>query len=204
MTGNRRGVFRWRGVVSALVLMPVCTAAAFSPPWFGEGTWLDVLADLVAWLLLAAGIFLRLWATLYIGGRKSIELVTAGPYSLCRHPLYVASFLILVSLATFLLSISVFVAACLLAVVYAIVIVPSEERHAQECFGDDYRRYKLATGRFLPRKLHLEPPGKLEIKVAAFLREYARTFGLIALGAAIDLLAYCRTQPWWPALFHLP
>lgn len=204
MTGNGRGVFCWRGAVSALVLLPVCAAAAFSRPWVREGAWADVLADFMAWLLLAAGIFLRLWATLYIGGRKSIELVTEGPYALCRHPLYVASFLILVSLAVFLLSASVLMAACLLALVYALVVVPSEERHAQKCFGDAYCTYSAATPRFVPRKLRIARPGKLEIKVGAFLREYARTFGLIALGAAIDLLAYCRTQPWWPAPFQLP
>lgn len=199
-----RGVFRWRGVVSALVLLPVCAAAVFSPPWVGEGAWYDVLGDFVAWIVLGTGIFLRLWATLYIGGRKSVALVKTGPYALIRHPLYVASFLILVSLASFLLSASVLAAAGLLAIVYAFVVVPSEERHALTCFGDEYRAFMTATPRFLPRTLRIAPPGVIEIKVGAFLREYARTFGLIALGAAIDLLAYCRTQPWWPTPFHLP
>lgn len=199
-----RGIFRWRGIVSALVLLPICTAAILSPPWVGEGAWYDVLGDLLAWIVLGAGIFLRLWATLYIGGRKSVELVTTGPYALCRHPLYVASLLILVSLAIFLLSASVLAAAGLLAILYAGFVVPSEERHALACFGDEYRAFMLVTPRFLPRTLRIAPPGVINIKVGAFLREYARTFGLIALGAAIDLLAYCRTQPWWPTAFHLP
>ncbi|MCG3127436.1 MAG: hypothetical protein CHACPFDD_02296 [Phycisphaerae bacterium] len=204
MTRSGRGAFRWRGVVSALVLLPVCTLAVFSPPWVGEGTWYDVLGDFVAWIVLGAGVFLRLWATLYVGGRKSVELVTTGPYALCRHPLYVASLLILVSLAIFLLSATVLAAAGLLATVYAFVVVPSEERHALNCFGDEYRGYTAATPRFIPKTLRIAPPGVIETKVGAFLREYARTFGLIALGAAIDLLAYCRTQPWWPTPFHLP
>lgn len=204
LAGIGRGVFRLRGGVSALVLLPVCTVAVFSSPWVGEGAWYDVLGDFVAWIVLGAGIFLRLWATLYIGGRKSLELVTTGPYALCRHPLYVASFLILVSLAVFLLSASVVAAAGLLATVYAFVVVPSEERHALDCFGAEYREYMAATPRFLPRTLRISPPGVIEIKVGAFLRESARTFGLIALGAAIDLLAYCRTQPWWPTPFGLP
>ena len=37
------------------------------------------------------GIVGRLWSTLYIGGRKSAEVVTGGPYSMTRNPLYVFS-----------------------------------------------------------------------------------------------------------------
>ncbi|MGU9537294.1 methyltransferase family protein, partial [Proteus mirabilis] len=33
----------------------------------------------------------RAWCALYIGGRKKQEIVTSGPYSLCRNPLYVFS-----------------------------------------------------------------------------------------------------------------
>jgi protein-S-isoprenylcysteine O-methyltransferase Ste14 len=43
------------------------------------------------------GATLRLWSTLYIGGRKRVVLVSDGPYSLCRNPLYVGTFLIALS-----------------------------------------------------------------------------------------------------------
>ncbi len=33
----------------------------------------------------------RAWVLLYIGGRKNSELVTYGPYSITRNPLYVFS-----------------------------------------------------------------------------------------------------------------
>ncbi|HEY9212134.1 MAG TPA: isoprenylcysteine carboxylmethyltransferase family protein, partial [Ancylobacter sp.] len=38
--------------------------------------------------LIMAAVIGRLWATLYIGGRKNASLVTAGPYSITRNPLY--------------------------------------------------------------------------------------------------------------------
>ena len=49
-------------------------------------------------LLEAFGLFLltvcsigRLWALLYISGHKTYEIITDGPYSIVRHPLYLFS-----------------------------------------------------------------------------------------------------------------
>lgn len=41
--------------------------------------------------LIGVAILGRLWCTLYIGGRKSEEIVSSGPYSVSRNPLYVFS-----------------------------------------------------------------------------------------------------------------
>lgn len=203
MTLDERA-FLWRGWISALIVLPAIVLASLSRPWTGEGTWSDVGADFLAWLVLGGGVFLRLWATLYIGGRKSLALVTGGPYAVCRHPLYVASFLIILSLALYMQSLTILASALLLALVYSALIVPSEERHVAACFGDAYREYCRATPRFRPRFHALERPGVIEIKVGAFLREYARVYAFIALGAAAEFLAYCRGQSWWPVLFRLP
>jgi protein-S-isoprenylcysteine O-methyltransferase Ste14 len=200
----RERLFRWRGTISAWVLLPVSLAVAFSRPCVAEGTWPSVAVSLVAWLLLGGGVFIRLWATLYIGGRKSTTLVTTGPYAVCRHPLYWASFLIALSLAAFMVSPSILAAVIALGFAYALAVIPSEERHAIACFGDAYRAYMHKTPGLLPHWRAIERPGKIEIKVAEFLRECARDLGLIALGAGTSLLAHCRALPAWPAWFHIP
>lgn len=197
-------VFLRRGWISASILVPIVALAVFSRPHSGEGDWGDIITDFLAWLVLGAGVFLRLWATLYIGGRKSTSLVRDGPYALCRHPLYVASFLIVASLALYLQSLTILAGVMLTALVYAVILIPSEERHLLACLGDVYRDYCRAVPRLLPRWRTPERPGIIEVKVGEFLREYARTFGLIALGAAAEFLAYVRAQAWWPTVFHLP
>ncbi len=196
-------IFKWRGWLSAAVLLPAIVLACLSEPPEAEGDLGDVLFDFFGWLVLGAGIFMRLWSTLYIGGHKSMSLVTEGPYAICRHPLYVGSFLIVLSLAIFMESPIVAAATLLVAVFYAFVILPSEERHAAECFGEAYARYCSVTGRFWPRSLALGRPGRVEVKMGEFLREFGRTYGFITIGAAAEVLAYFRQFPWWPRFFHL-
>ncbi len=106
----RDTLFLRRGWISTAILLPAVLLACLSRPWNAEGGWRDMVTDFLGWLVLGGGVFVRLWATLYIGGRKSVALVTAGPYAMCRHPLYVASFLIVASLSLYLQSLTIFAA----------------------------------------------------------------------------------------------
>ncbi len=79
------------------------------------------------------------------------RLVSAGPFSVVRHPAYLAHILILagVFLITgytgtgFLALFDILISYC--------VIIPLEERELEERFGDDYREYKRRVPKFLPR-----------------------------------------------------
>lgn len=58
------------------------------------------IAPLAGTILFFMGVILvaiasigRIWCSLYVGGFKANTLITAGPYSLCRNPLYFFSFI---------------------------------------------------------------------------------------------------------------
>jgi protein-S-isoprenylcysteine O-methyltransferase Ste14 len=189
--------------MSAAILLPALAAACLSTPIWKEGTMADTGMDSAGWCLLAVGLFLRLWATLYIGGKKNMSFVTDGPYAMCRHPLYLGSFFIVLSLALFLQSVIMLAAAAAVAVLHVAIIIPSEERHLLQSFGEAYRTYAQQTPRLVPRLGKLRRPGMIEIKVAELLREAGRAFGCLMIGAGTELVAECRSQPWWPVLFHL-
>jgi len=55
------------------------------------GSWPGILMLAAGILLAGVGALGRLWCSLYIGGRKTHELVSAGPYGWCRNPLYLFS-----------------------------------------------------------------------------------------------------------------
>jgi len=107
-------------------------------------------AELIGFSLIAVGVIGRLWATIHVAGRKSWQLVTTGPYSLCRHPLYFFGFVLglgIVSAFENLLLLIPFVAFYLGC--YGISMV-KEERALAGRFGSDYESYRKRVPRFVP------------------------------------------------------
>jgi protein-S-isoprenylcysteine O-methyltransferase Ste14 len=70
--------------------------------------------------LIALCILGRAWCTLYIGGRKTNELVELGPYSVSRNPLYLFSFVGIAGLG--LQSGSVVISALLAVIAFAVFL----------------------------------------------------------------------------------
>lgn len=90
--------------------------------------------------------------------RAEHTLVTAGPYRWVRHPFYVTGFLMFVGMS--LVMASWFVALVGVTALSLLALrTPIEERKLLERFGDDYRRYMAATGRFWPRLFAIDMRG---------------------------------------------
>src|ERR1051326_5514051 len=196
--------FRWRGWFGAVLLVPAVVITMLSAPPASEASWLDLIADTFGWSLFLAGAALRLWATLYIGARKRQVVVSDGPYSVCRNPLYLGSFLIALSIGLFMESLVCTAAVLVAGAAYAFVTIPAEERVLRYRLGDEYVRYSERVPRFWPRFSQFQTPEVIEVKVKGLKLECARAVRWIWLPLLLEALAYLRVQPWWPHLFSLP
>lgn len=192
--------FRHRGWIGIIFLLPafVITIMSAAPPI--EDSWLDLIADTLGWVVFVAGAGLRLWSTLYIGARKRSTLVSEGPYSICRNPLYVGSFLIAFSIGLFLESLTFLGGVVLSAVAYAVFTIPQEERALQETLGEEYRLYCERVPRFWPRWSQFHTPEVIEVKVKGLKLECARAARWIWVPVILEIIAFLRVQPWWPHL----
>jgi protein-S-isoprenylcysteine O-methyltransferase Ste14 len=153
-----------------------------------------------AWLLLVAGVVLRIWAAASL--EKNSFTRPHGPYLAVRHPLYLGT--ILISLAFFLSTGLVLAGTVLWAGLVASVFLPvvrKEERELSAWFPGTYPAYIRRVPRLVPDFLafakSLSPSG-----VSA--GRAGRNFGLRALwfiplvpslGLLLGIL-----QRWWPAL----
>lgn len=100
--------------------------------------------------LILVGIGGRLWSILYIGERKSAEVVQTGPYSIMRNPLYFFSTVAAAGVGAQTGSIIIAVATMVLCAIAFHVVALREERYLKANLGAAYVDYAQRVPRFFP------------------------------------------------------
>lgn len=101
-------------------------------------------------MLILIGIGGRLWSTLYIGGRKSAEVVQTGPYSIMRNPLYFFSTVAVAGVGAQVGSVVFAVSFAILCWAAFTVVTLREEAFLAAKLGQRYLDYKARVPRFFP------------------------------------------------------
>ena len=104
-------------------------------------------------VLIMIGIFGRLWSILYIGGRKSAEVVSAGPYSITRNPLYLFSSIAAIGAGAQTGSLWIAIGFGALCALVFHVVIRREEGFLGARLGAAYRDYLGRVPRFFPNPL---------------------------------------------------
>ena len=74
--------------------------------------------SILGFVLVVFGSFGRIWASLYIEGNKTKNLVTSGPFSMVRNPLYFFSLIMLLGFSLALKAIYLPLALLLICLLY--------------------------------------------------------------------------------------
>lgn len=141
---------RKRLVIARTLTLGVAAAAVISSNGYAEDSALTLALEAGALILLLVAAMGRLWSAAFVAGKKSRVLVTDGPYSLVRNPLYFFSFLGFVGAGLALESVTL---ALLLGGIFFLTHWPTiiyEERRLRELFGEAFDEYKRRVPRFIP------------------------------------------------------
>jgi len=131
-----------------------------------------VLVEFLAFILILLATFGRLWSLTYISGNKSQNLITSGPYSLMRNPLYFFSLVGAVGLGVVSKSVFIFSAILLAFATYYPLVVRAEEEHLERIHADELRRYKAAVPAFFPRFSNYREEPSLVVDARRLRRSY--------------------------------
>jgi len=142
---------RWRLWALRILVVAVVVLILIAEPVWRSVSLIHKSIQFSGLALLIAAMLGRLWATLYIGGRKNISLMTSGPYSITRNPLYVFS--TMGSIGAGLMFGSLLLAG-LLGLGVGIVLYATARGEAvllRRHFGSAYRHYASRVPLFWPR-----------------------------------------------------
>ena len=99
--------------------------------------------------LVVVGLGLRTWAAGHLA--KNTRLCTAGPYGLCRHPMYLANLVILAGILVAGNNVYMTAAGLLLTIAVYVFAIRREEALLGYLFDEDYARYRQTTPCLLPQ-----------------------------------------------------
>lgn len=155
----------------------------------------------VAAILLA--ILGRTWCTLYIGGRKSAEVVRSGPYSITRNPLYFFSAIGAMGIGAMIGSVTValFLGVCCWIAFHYVILV--EEDHLKKLFGEPYRAYLREVPRFFPNPLLYKDVDAVSVRPDTLYRTFGDGLMFLAAYPFFEFVEYLQDAGVLSVLLHL-
>lgn len=150
------------------------------------------LIECVGILLVIGGVLGRFWSILYIGSRKNAMVMRDGPYSICRHPLYLFSTLSVFGFGLMLGSLVL--TALMTALVFYVLndIASKEERFLRSEFGTLYEDYASVTPRILPRIGQFSSPGEVTFSTQTLRRNFFDALVFLSLIPIGEMTEYFK------------
>ncbi len=188
-----------RFYIGLLVILTLSCGARLS-----EHLTLFKLLQWSGYALVIFGVFIRVYCSVYIGGRKNDDLVMDGPFSIVRNPLYVGSFIATVGIGLQSGSFLLMALLVLGFVVYYPIVVRREEAFLTQRFGQPYTDYMTRTPRFLPKPALWQSPREIMCQPYRVFRTMLDGAMFFLPLPVLDALRLAQLKGLLPTLLLLP
>jgi len=185
-------------------------AGLFCPFFLFTGSHWSKMNHVFGALFLAVGICLlgvavvgRLWCSLYIAGWKHRVLITEGPYSLCRNPLYLFSFIGALGIAstTQTLTFPIMVGIIFFSIYQW--TIREEEAQLLLRHESEYEKYFQSTSRIIPRWKNFREPETVTADAAVFRRHCVHVSWFPIAAAGSVSVQWMKDLGWLPTFIDL-
>ena len=189
---RRIATLRIAGLGLAVLLL--CTRSAWP-----EGSVFYELLEPVGALLVITGVLGRAWAMLYIGGRKNGVVMQDGPYSVCRHPLYLFSCIAAAGFGALLGSVVLAVGIGVLTYAILIHTARREEAFLRAEFPGVYEAYAARVPAILPAPGQFRTPSEIGVNIHSLRRNMMDALVFLAfIPLAESIEGLHHLLPWTP------
>jgi protein-S-isoprenylcysteine O-methyltransferase Ste14 len=200
-------------IADYLMSRRICLSRVFGAAFFlllavttssQEGSLTSAVLFLGGLVLIGFATVGRVWCALYIAGYKNKVLITSGPYSISRNPLYFFSSLGFAGIGMATETISLALASVAFFALLYPGIIRREEEHLLEKFGAMYKEYSNRTPRFWPDFSLFHEPGSFETNPRRFRRTAFAALWFVWLVGIIELVEAFHEYGWLHPLLLLP
>lgn len=171
--------------------------------WEGFYEFLITIQSTVGVVLVGIASVGRLWCSLYIAGYKRSGLVTLGPYSMCRHPLYFFSFLgwVGVGLATESFLIPLIIALGFMA--YYPHVIRSEEAEMSRLHGEKFKEYSSRVPKFLPKISNFTEPDEYVVRPMIFRKHMLDAVWFVWFLGIVEIIEHLHEVGFLPTAIKI-
>jgi len=149
--------------------------------------------SILGFVMVVLGSFGRIWASLYIEGNKTKNLITAGPFSMVRNPLYFFSLIVFIGFSLALKAIYLPFAFLLIFVIFHVPTIDNEEKKLQDIHGEKFTSYVKSTPRLIPNIFKYKKPEigeKVLVKIKRINSILIEVIGYLFLYTLIDIIYF--------------
>jgi protein-S-isoprenylcysteine O-methyltransferase Ste14 len=184
--------------VAAITILPVFLLA--QPTWEGGAHEFIEIAGVALAFTCILG---RMWSILYVGSKKNKELVTSGPYSMTRNPLYFFSCIGAVGIGLMYGSVVVaFLLGCIAYVVLS-ATAAKEADYLRTMFGPAYEVYGRRTPIFWPSPALYEDAPEVYFSPKALRKTVLDGALFLAAFPIIETIEYLQAMGYLPILLRV-
>lgn len=168
-------IARYRILISKIIAIFLILIFLFSEHSWANKSYsglLNLVLQSAGLIFITVAVLGRLWAALYLCGNKTHTLVTYGPYSMVRNPLYFFSFIGVIGVG---LTSGSLVGLLLLIFIFLFYYFPTiidEEKTLERFHKEDLEAYMDKVPRLIPNFSILEEPETYTIQPHYFKRTF--------------------------------
>ena len=191
---SKSTVERYRKLVDWFLFAGIFAVVIFSPSVPQRG-YLIEYQETLSYLLVAVATLGRVWCGIYIFGHKNKVLCRDGPYSICRNPLYVFSFLGAMGVAIASNRILLIIGFTSISCCYYFQVVKFEEKRLAQLFGFEYETYCSRVSRFRPNFRNYWSRKKLEVDPQLIFHAIVKNMWFFWLLFALEIIKALKRFP---------
>lgn len=186
---------------SRLVVMIALAIILFIKPYIADESELHELVEYLGYFMVAICVIGRVYCTAFLGGHKNATLITYGPFSVCRNPLYAFSFMGATGIALISNHPILIVTIPVVILMVYLSLIRREEAFLKQEFGASFDVYCARVPRLLPKFSLYEVPETIPMNPRFLLRAIQDGIWWFSAYPLIELIEYLQDTGQLVTLF---